>query len=235
MSIEKFESIYERAALRKGGTAQLELLLNKPLPRSELAKIPDDRWLAAFTEKVFQCGISWNVVRKKWPNFEEVFFQFRIQPLLMQPDEVWEEKAQDPRIIRHLTKVKTIPANAMMIYSAGLQHDSFGNMVANWPSEDITGLWAYLKKHGQRLGGNTGAYALRQMGVDTFILSSDVESYLRNYGIIDGGRDTKRVHLAANKAFNQWKEESDRSLSEISQVIAYSCGDNRVLISASEQ
>lgn len=69
MSIEKFESIYERAALRKGGAAQLELLLNKPLPRSELAKIPDDRWLAAFTEKVFQCGISWNVVRKKMAEF----------------------------------------------------------------------------------------------------------------------------------------------------------------------
>jgi len=36
-----------------------------------------------------------------------------------------------------------------------------------------------LKKHGQRLGGNTGPYALRLLGKDTFILSSDVEGYLR--------------------------------------------------------
>lgn len=229
MTIEKFESIYQRAAQRKGGEAQLELMLHRPLSPEELAAIPDDRWLAVFTEKVFQCGISWNVVRKKWPEFEEVFFQFRIQPLLLQPDETWEEKAKDPRIIRHLTKVMTIPANALMINMASLRYGSFGKMVANWPSDDITGLWAYLKKHGKRLGGNTGAYALRQMGVDTFILSSDVEWYLRHCDIIDSGRDTKRALQAATQAFNQWKTESGRSLSEISQIIAYSCGDNRVV------
>lgn len=229
MTIEKFESIYQRAAQRKGGEAQLELMLHKPLSPDELAAIPDDRWLAVFTEKVFQCGISWNVVRKKWPEFEEVFFQFRIQPLLLQPDETWEEKAKDPRIIRHLTKVMTIPANALMINMASLRYGSFGKMVANWPSDDITGLWGYLKKHGKRLGGNTGAYALRQMGVDTFILSSDVEGYLRHCGIIDSGRDTKRALQAVTQAFNHWKTESGRSLSEISQIIAYSCGDNRVV------
>lgn len=228
MTIEKFDSIYQRAAQRKGGKDQLELRLHKPLSREELADIPNDRWLAAFTEKVFQCGISWDVVRKKWPNFEEVFFQFRIQPLLLQPEETWEEKASDPRIIRHLTKVMTVPANAMMINIASLKNGSFGKMIAEWPSDDIIGLWAYLKKNGKRLGGNTGAYALRQMGVDTFIMSSDVEGYLRSCDIVDSGRDTKRAQQAANNAFNQWQKESGRSLSEISQIIAYSCGDNRI-------
>ncbi|HAG41377.1 MAG TPA: 3-methyladenine DNA glycosylase, partial [Pseudoalteromonas sp.] len=40
--------------------------------------------------------------------------------------------------------------------------------VANWPGDDTIGLWAYLKKHGARLGGNTGPYALRALGKDTF-------------------------------------------------------------------
>ncbi|RBW65077.1 DNA-3-methyladenine glycosylase I [Vibrionales bacterium C3R12] len=229
MTQEKFEHIYQRAEERKGGETQLENLIYQPLSNDDLRCITDDRWLAGFTEKVFQCGISWNVVRKKWPNFEEVFFGFKIDSLMMLSDEMWEKKAQDPRIIRHLTKVMTIPANAMMIRSARQQHDSFSEMVAEWPSESITELWDYLKKHGKRLGGNTGAYALRQMGKDTFILSSDVESYLRQTGIIDSGRTTKRAQLAANKAFNQWQQESGRSLSEISQIIAYSCGDNRAL------
>ncbi len=229
MTLEKFDNIYQRAAKRKGGAAQLESMLYQPLSSQEIANIPDDRWLAAFTEKVFQCGISWNVVRKKWPNFEDVFFQFRIQPLLLQPDEAWEEKAKDPRIIRHLIKVMSIPANAMMVNISAMRYGSFGKMVAQWPENDIVGLWGYLKKNGNRLGGNTGPYALRQLGVDTFILSSDVEWYLRSCGIIDSGRDTKRSHNAANQAFIQWKVESGRSLSEISQIIAYSCGDNRVL------
>lgn len=227
--MEKFNSIYQRAADRKGGEKHLEALLSKPLTAQQIAKIPDDRWLAAFTMKVFQCGISWEVVRKKWPNFEEVFFQFNISSLLMLSEEQWEHKARDQRIIRHLTKVKSIPENAHMILSAKHEHNSFAELVANWPSESITELWEHLKRNGKRLGGNTGPYALRQLGIDTFILSSDVESYLRNSGIIDSGRSTKRAMNAANKAFIQWQKESGRSLTEISQIIAFSCGDNRVV------
>lgn len=228
MSIEKFDAIYQRAAERKGGEDQLEALLSHPLSKEELAAIPNDRWLAAFSMKVFQSGISWSVVRKKWPNFEEVFFGFKIEPLLMLSDEQWEIKATDERIIRHLTKVMSIPANARMIHEVSIQHGSFGKMVADWPQEKITELWAYLKKHGSRLGGNTGPYTLRQMGADTFILSNDVEAYLRNCKIIEGGKDTKKSHDAANQAFMQWQKESGRSLTEISQIIAFSTGDNRL-------
>ncbi|MGV2988000.1 DNA-3-methyladenine glycosylase I [Vibrio sp. E150_011] len=226
--MEKFSSIYARAAERKGGEIALESLVNKPLSTSELLAIPDDRWLAAFTMKVFQCGISWQVVRNKWANFEDVFFQFRVDPLLMLSDEHWEQKAQDPRIIRHLMKVMSIPVNAQMIQSARFEHDSFADMVANWPSESMVELWLYLKKHGARLGGNTGPYALRQLGVDTFILSSDVENYLRNTQVIDSGKGTKRALKAANSAFADWQQESGRSLSEISQIIAFGFGENRL-------
>lgn len=152
MSIEKFDAIYQRAAERKGGEDQLEALLSHPLSKEELAAIPDDRWLAAFSMKVFQSGISWSVVRNKWPNFEEVFFGFKIEPLLMLSDEQWETKATDKRIIRHLTKVMSIPANARMIHEAKIEYGSFGKMVADWPQEKITDLWAYLKKRGNRLG-----------------------------------------------------------------------------------
>ncbi|WP_394125728.1 DNA-3-methyladenine glycosylase I [Vibrio hepatarius] len=229
MTLEKFDDIYHRAADRKGGEANLESLLATPLSREELLEIPNDRWLAAFSMKVFQSGISWKVVRNKWPNFEEVFFGFKIEPLLMLSEEQWDNKAADTRIIRHHAKVKSILANAQMIHEASIEHGSFANMVANWPSEDITGLWLYLKKHGNRLGGNTGPYSLRQLGVDTFILSGDVESYLRNCKVIEGGKDTQRSLAATNEAFAQWQQESGRGLTQISQVIAYSTGDNRVL------
>ncbi len=229
MAFEKFEDIYHRAAERKGGEDKLEALLSTPLSKEQVAEIPNDRWLSAFSMKIFQSGISWSVVRNKWPNFEEVFFGFKIEPLLMLSDEQWDNKASDKRIIRHHAKVKSILANAQMIHEASLKHGSFGNMVANWPREEITELWAYLKKFGSRLGGNTGPYSLRQLGVDTFILSGDVEAYLRSCKVIEGGRDTKRSLQAANQAFAQWQAESGRSLTQISQTIAFSSGDNRVL------
>ncbi|WP_299020454.1 DNA-3-methyladenine glycosylase I [uncultured Photobacterium sp.] len=225
---EKFTHIYARAAEKKGGETGLESQLATPLDAEQLKAIPDDRWLAAFTQKVFQSGMSWKVVRNKWPNFEQVFFGFDIEKMLLMPTEMWERKATDPAIIRHLGKVMTIPENARMIHEVAIEHGSFAAMVADWPSEDIIGLWRYLKKHGKRLGGNTGPYTLRIMGKDTFILSHDVESYLRNTGIIDGGRDTQRSQLATQSAFCDWQQESGRPLCQISQIIAFSHGDNRV-------
>lgn len=227
--LEHFDTIYQRAAERKGGESHLERLLSTPLRKDEIAAISDDRWLSAFSMKVFQSGMAWKVVRNKWPNFEELFFGFKIDPLLMLSDEQWETKATDKRIIRHNSKVMSILANAQMIHEVRIEHGSLGKMIADWPMDNLTDLWLYLKKHGQRLGGNTGPYALRQMGVDTFLLSGDVEAYLRAYKIIEGGRDTKRSLSQCNQAFAHWQHQSGRSLTHISQIIAFSCGDNRII------
>ncbi|EAS63001.1 DNA-3-methyladenine glycosylase I [Photobacterium angustum] len=228
MTREKFDQIYIRAAERKGGDIALEQRLSLPLSCNELKAITDDRWLACLTQKIFQCGIRWQVVRNKWAGFEEVFFGFNIEKMGLMPEEMWERKAQNPEIIRDLKKVMTIPENANMIHRAAVEHGSFANMVAEWPEQDIVGLWLYLKKHGKRLGGKTGAYSLRAMGKDSFLFTKDVESYLRHTGIVDGGRDTLKSWRNAQHAFNDWQQESGRSLTEISQIIAYSVGDNRV-------
>lgn len=225
---EKFNQIYERAAERKGGIQALEKLLVVPKSQQELALITDDRWLATFTLRIFQSGMTWQVVRNKWPNFEDVFFGFNIEKMLLVPDEMWERKATDPAIIRHLGKVMTIPANADMIHRAAVEYGSFAQMVADWPGEDIIGLWQYLKKKGARLGGNTGPYALRTMGKDTFIISQDVEAYLRNIGVIDGGKSSLKLLKATQTAFNDWQQESGRPMCQVSQIISFSCGDNHV-------
>ena len=222
MQYEHFESIYNRAAQRHGGENNLEHMLSRPLSDAELSKIGDDRWLSAFSQKVFQSGISWKVVRNKWPNFEEVFFKFDIEKMLLIHDEMWEEKAKDQRIIRHFGKVMTIRENAIMINECQASHGSFSNFIAQWPSDNIVGLWQHLKKHGARLGGNTGPYTLRTMGKDTFMLTKDVEGYLRHHDIISTGRDTQSALKAAQQAFNHWHHESGRSYTEISQCIALS-------------
>ena len=105
---------------------------------------------------------------------------------------------------------------------------SFAQFIQDWPSEDIIGLWAYLKKHGQRLGGNTGPYALRLLGKDTFILSTDVEGYLRAHEIIDGGLQSKKSLVSIQAYFNDLQKQSGYSLTQLSRLIAFSCGDNYV-------
>lgn len=241
MTHESFKSLYQRAADRKGGKSALELLLGKRIlgkkllddnpAEQSIAQLTDDRVLAAFTKQIFKSGFVWRVVENKWPDFEEHFFNFNIEKMLMMPEEMLERKAADPKIIRNYNKVKTIKANAQMIFDVTLDKKiSFAQFIHDWPSEDIIGLWTYLKKHGQRLGGNTGPYALRLLGKDTFILSSDVEAYLRAQQVIDGGLQSKKSLTAIQAYFNKLQSESGYSLTQLSRLIAFASGDNYVQI-----
>lgn len=230
--MEKFQDIYQRALERKGGEAMLQQLLVAPNTAQQLMAISDDIWLEEFTRKVFQSGFYWSVINSKWPGFREVFWDFSIEKLLMMPPDMLEQKASDERIVRNFKKVQTIPENAYMIHEAASEHSSFSQFIANWPSEDIICLWAYLKKHGARLGGNTGPYTLRTLGKDTFLLSRDVESYLRSHKIIDGGLQTKKSLQSTQNFFNEQQQQSGLSLQELSLLVAYSVGDNRVGIKA---
>lgn len=232
--LESYQQLYQRACERKGGPAAIELLLSKPISDDQVRKISDDRFLAEFTKKVFQSGFVWRVVRNKWPDFERVFFEFNIDKVLMMPDEMLEQKAQDPSIIRNYNKVKTVRENALMIDSVRRQHGSFAGFVADWPAEDIIGLWSYLKQHGARLGGNTGPYGLRALGKDTFLLSEDAKSYFTAREIISGGASSKRSLNAIQGAFNELQQQSGRSFQELSQIIAFSVGDNYVQLEHSD-
>jgi len=226
---ESFNKLYHRAAKRKGGAQALEVLLGDSDNQQLIEQLTDDRILAAFTKQIFKSGFVWRVVENKWPDFEETFFNFSIEKILMMPEEMLERKASDPKIIRNFNKVKTIPANAQMMFDLQIeQNKSFAQFIANWPSNDIIGLWAYLKKHGQRLGGNTGPYSLRMLGKDTFILSSDVEAYLRAQKVIDGGLHTKTSLNAIQNYFNMLQQETGYSLTKLSRLIAFAGGDNFV-------
>lgn len=237
--MKDFDKIYARACDRKGGKKALEILLGQKITGKKLsvdkaaqqsvAELSDDRILSAFTKQIFKSGFVWRVVENKWPDFEESFFDFNIEKVLMMPEEMLEKKAADPKIIRNYNKVKTIKANAQMMFEYQTEHKtSFAQFIADWPSSDIIGLWAFLKKHGQRLGGNTGPYALRLLGKDTFILSSDVEAYLRANKIIDGGLQSKKSLTAIQAYFNSLQQESGYSLTQLSRLIAFASGDNYV-------
>ena len=160
-----YANLYEVACSRKGGGDVVESLLPTIATKGHLSGLGSDRYLAEFTRKVFQSGFVWRIVNNKWPQFEEVFWEFDIERLLMMPDDMLERKASDPGIIRNFSKVKTVLDNAVMIADTERREDkTFGEFIAGWPDDDIVSLWLFLKKHGSRLGGNTGPYALRTLG-----------------------------------------------------------------------
>jgi len=86
-------------------------------------------------------------------------------------------------------------------------------------------LMSEMKTRGSRLGGATGSYALRRMGVDGFMLSKDVSAALVREKVVDKAPTSKKALAAVQSAFNDWHEESGRPLTQISQVLAMSVGE----------
>jgi 3-methyladenine DNA glycosylase Tag len=219
-----FQDIYERAAKRKGGAAALDKLLASPKTAAELEATPDHRYLAGMTKCVFNAGFSWKVVEQKWDGFEETFLGFEPRRVVALNDEDLDALMRNPQIIRHGTKIRATRDNARFVLDLAEEHGSAGHFFATWPTDDIVGLWALLKKRGSRLGGASGQYFLRFAGVDTPILSRDVVAALIGEGVVDKTPTSQRDLKAVQAAFNEWRAESGRSLTEISRILAFSKG-----------
>ncbi len=225
VEIPDFAPILKRAKARKGGKAKLEALLPEPLSAAELAAIGDDRYLSQFTKSIFQAGFVWRIIEKKWPNFEEVFVGFDPQKLQYMFDETMEEIVKDKRIVRNMQKIATVRYNAQMMVRVAEEHGSFAKFVAEWPSDDMVGLWWWLKKHGARLGGRSCAYALWFMGKDSWIPAADVMRRMRIEGVIHVPHaTTKRDLTAIQTVFNAWAEETGLPYMQLSRIAAYSIG-----------
>ena len=220
--MEKFATIRERAARRKGGAAALAKLLPKPLSAAALRRQPDDYYLAEMSRAVFRSGFVWKIVDYKWPGMEAALHGFDPVACAYQPDEVIEALTSDERVIRHYKKLISVRDNAVFLLDIEREHGSFGAFVAGWPVTDIVGLHALLKKRGSRLGGRTGQFFLRRVGKDTFCLTRDVVGALIRQGVIDRDPTSKRDLATVQAAFNAWREESGRPLSEISRVLSCS-------------
>ncbi len=215
-----FDDILAISADRKGGEAAVWDGLVLPKPKADIAAISGDKWLAAFAEGIFQAGLAWTVVQKKWPDIMDAFHDFDVGRAAMMSPDWFDELITAPRVIRSGSKIRAIQENAVMIQEAG----DFGAFIAGWPTDDFAGLAIWLKKNGSRLGGSTGAYALRRLGVDSFLLSRDVVARLIAEGVIDKPPTSLKAMAAVQEAFNTWREQSGRSMTEVGRVLAYSVG-----------
>jgi len=213
-----FDDILAEAAGRKGGEAAIWEGATPPKSADEVALIPPDAFLASFAEGIFQTGLAWTVVKNKWPGILEAFHGFDVGRVAMMSDDWFYDLVEDKRVIRSAPKIRAIQENAVMLQKAG----QFGQFVADWPREDFAGLVLWMKKNGSRLGGSTGAYALRRLGVDSFLLSRDVVARLIAEGVIDKPPTSQKAMQAVQEAFNTWMDQSERGLTEVSRVLAQS-------------
>lgn len=226
-NLTDFQTILARAQERKGGAKNLSALLRSPLTCTELTNIPEDRYLSAMTRCINRAGFSWKVIDQKWPEFEEAFFGFKVDTLALLSDEQWEAYLDDRRVVRSGQKIKALRDNVSFVYDLRFTDKGIAQLIANWPSDDQIGLMATLKKRGSRLGGNTGQYFLRMMGKDSFVLSRDVILALQSAGLdIKAEPSSQKEMRLIQAAFNEWHQQSQLTYTQLSQICAFSNGDN---------
>ncbi|MCG7598241.1 DNA-3-methyladenine glycosylase I [Halomonas sp. McH1-25] len=215
--------LYDTARRRFESDEAMEAFLPKALAADELKQKGDDRYLSAMSQRVFRAGMQHSVVDAKWPAFEEAFWGFVPETMVLLSPEQIEGYMKNDRIIRHRTKLQTIPKNAQFILDIRQeQGSSFGEFIANWPSTDIVGLWRLLAKRGARLGGRSASAFLRLVGKDTFLLTSDVVARLIAAGVVDQPPTSQRDMQAVQGAFNELQQSSGRPLCQLSAMLSLS-------------
>lgn len=219
-----FAPIWDRAVARHG-EADLRARFPKVRTLAELRALPDDRYLAAIAKRVFAAGFRWKVIELKWPGFEEAFHGFDPTRVANLSESEVAALAADARIVRNRPKIGSTIKNASFILRQAAAHGSFGAWLADWPDDDVLGLWAALKEGGDRLGGDTGPWVLRLVGRDTFRLTPDAVAAMIEAGVIDRAPTTKATLAATAAAFKAWKAETGLSLGALSMVLACSTGE----------
>jgi len=227
-----FDSIYKRASKRKGGTHALKLLLPPVPDRKKLHSYPDSFFLEEMSRCIFRAGFSWKVVDNKWAGFKEAFYDFELNKLMALSPEQWDNYRQDKRIIRYQQRINAVRNNLWFVNEISARNGGFGAFLAKWEVQNIIDLFAYLKKNGSRLGGNSGQYFLQNAGVDSFVLSGDVVTCLQDCGldIHDHPNSKKDLNLIQN-TFNNFHKETGLPFIHLSMIMAYSIGDNEILLS----
>lgn len=216
-----YKWLHEFCLNRFGSAKALEARLPQPRSDAELRALSDDRYLSLISLRIFRAGLKHSLVDAKWPAFEEVFFGFDPGKVVLMGTERLENLMQDTRLIRHLGKLKSVPRNAQFILDVRREKGSFGALIADWPVSDIVGLWKYLAKHGNQLGGLSAPRFLRMVGKDTFIPTDDMVAALKAQGVIDKAPTSQKDLAAVQAAFNQWRAESGRPLCQLSVMLAH--------------
>ena len=216
-----YKWLHEFCLNRFGSAKALEAMLPQPRSDAELRALSDNRYLSLISLRIFRAGLKHSLVDAKLPAFEEVFFGFDPEKVVLMGAERLENLMQDARLIRHLGKLKSVPRNAQFILDVRREKGSFGTLIADWPVTDIVGLWKYLAKHGSQLGGLSAPRLLRMVGKDTFVPTDDMVAALKAQGVIDKAPTSLKDLAAVQAAFNQWQAESGRPLCQLSVMLAH--------------
>ena len=223
MIVVPFEAIEERARERVGGFAELAARLPRPKSSEELRAVPDDRYLSQMSRRILDVGRRPDSIGVKWPSIEDMFMGFDPQRVQALTNRELDESVRIDRTRGNQAELKSIRDNAKALLRLVDEKRGMGAYLADWPADDIVGLWSDLAARFVRMGGKSGPTFLRMVGKDTFILTNDVIRALNHWDAFIGNPQSKGARAELQRIFNSWMHATSRPLCQISVILALTC------------
>lgn len=215
-----FAEIRSTAEENAGGAEALAARMPELKTENEIRRTPAAEFFSNMSFRIFSTGLNQAMVRGKWAAFEAAFHGFEPAKVAFMTEDEIAALMDNTAIIRHLGKIRATHHNALALVEVEKEFGSVGAYIADWPTNDLIGLYADIKKRFKQLGGNSGPYFVRMMGKDGFILTNDVVAALNKLGVASGKLTAKKDQAAVQAAFNAWHEESGAPYADISRTLA---------------
>ena len=127
----------------------------------------DDKYFENMTRVIFQAGLGWKMIDKKWPNFKKAFASFSVDKVAQFGDVDLKRLLRDEGIVRNQVKIDATIQNAKEFKKIRKQHGPFQ---AYLDSLDKSNNYALvikeLGKRFKRLGPSSARIFLYSVGED---------------------------------------------------------------------
>jgi DNA-3-methyladenine glycosylase I len=127
---------------------------------------PDDKgYFENITRVIFQGGLNWKIIDKKWPNFQEAFSEFSINKVAEFDDSEVERLMKDSGIVRNRSKISATIKNAKQFQTIIKKSGSFQSYLNNLDkSKNYEHITKELAKNFSRLGPASARIFLYSVG-----------------------------------------------------------------------
>jgi len=119
------------------------------------------------TRVIFQAGLGWKMIDKKWPNFTKAFADFSVDKVAQFGDVDIKRLLKDEGIVRNRVKIESTIKNAREFKKIKAEHGSFQKYLDSLDkSKNYASVIKELGKRFQRLGLSSSRIFLFSVGED---------------------------------------------------------------------
>jgi 3-methyladenine DNA glycosylase Tag len=114
----------------------------------------DSEYFGRMSRSLFTAGLNWNMIEKKWPNFDKAFAGFAPARVAKLSEKDVKRLMQDEGIVRNERKIRATVYNAGQFLTLGKEFGSFKKYLDSF-GKDEERLQEDLQDKFQHLGAST--------------------------------------------------------------------------------